>query len=160
MWHEIEPVIEGLLVMAGKFFAARFHFHEHAARPDEIGKLGAVAGKTDAIFKSGTFGKRVGIVAEGFEQMKEKRLRLAFFVAFEIGRRSRRNRGKRVPARSSRKGLCAEELLASMPVIVTGNNGVLLFDEIRRLFNQLITFDEKQNPISPKKRPNRRAGFN
>ncbi len=31
------------------------------------------------------FRERVGIVPEGFQQMEEKRLRLAFFVAFEFG---------------------------------------------------------------------------
>lgn len=31
------------------------------------------------------FRERVGIVPEGFQQMEEKRLRLAFFAAFECG---------------------------------------------------------------------------
>ena len=91
---EVEPVIEGLLVVPGKFFAARLHFDQHAARPDEIGEFGAVAGKADAIFKGAAFGQRVGVVVEGFEQMEKERLRLAFFVAFEFGGESRRNRGR------------------------------------------------------------------
>ena len=83
--HEIEPVVERLLVVPGKFFAARLHLNQHPARPDEIGELGALAGKPDAIFKGGIFGQRVGIVVERFEQMKKERLRLAFFVALELG---------------------------------------------------------------------------
>ena len=67
------------------FIAARFHFDEHAARPDEIGKFGSVAGKADAVFKGGIFRQRVGVVIEGFEQMEKERLRLAFFIAFEFG---------------------------------------------------------------------------
>ena len=103
---EVEPVIEGLLVVFGEFFAARFHFDQHAARPDEIGEFGVLAGKADAIFERGTFRQGVGVVVEGFEQMEQERLRLAFFVAFEFGGERRRNRGSPVPARSWR-GLCA-----------------------------------------------------
>jgi len=51
MRNEIEPVIECLLVVLGKFFAARFHFNQYATRPDEIGKLGFLAGKADAILE-------------------------------------------------------------------------------------------------------------
>ena len=85
MRHEVKPVIECLLVMLGKFFAARFHFNQHAPRPDEIGELGFIAGKTDAILKARPFRQRVGVVAESFEQMKKKRLSFAFFVTFKIG---------------------------------------------------------------------------
>ena len=85
MRHEVEPVIEGLLIMLGELGPARFHFDEDAARPDKVGIFGAVAGKADAIFESGVFRKGVGVVAEGFEQMEEEGLRLAFLVALEIG---------------------------------------------------------------------------
>jgi hypothetical protein len=64
---------------------ARFHFDKHATRPNKVGKLGAVAGKTDAILEGRTFRERIGVVPEGFQQMEEKRLCLAFFVAFELG---------------------------------------------------------------------------
>lgn len=86
MGNEVEPVVEGLLVMLRELGPARFHFDEHTARPDEIGELGAVAGKTDAIFESATFGESVVVVVEGFEQMEQECLRFAFLVAFELRR--------------------------------------------------------------------------
>ena len=39
---EVEPVVEGLLVVLGELDAARLHLDEHAARPDEVGVFGAV----------------------------------------------------------------------------------------------------------------------
>ncbi len=85
MRDEIQPVIECLLVVLRELCPARFHFDEDAARPYKVRVLGAVAGKTDAILKSAILRKRVGVVAEGFEQMQKKRLRIAFLVAFEFG---------------------------------------------------------------------------
>ncbi len=85
MRDEIEPVIEGLLVVTGKFLAARLHFNQHAAWPDEIGEFCSVAGKADAIFERGAFRQGIGVVIEGFEQMEKKRLGFAFFVTFEFG---------------------------------------------------------------------------
>jgi hypothetical protein len=82
---EVQPVVEGLLVVFGKLRGARFHFDEAAAGPDEVGEFRAVAGKTDSVFESAAFGQGVGVVSESFEQVEEKRLSLAFLVAFEFG---------------------------------------------------------------------------
>jgi len=71
--------------MLREFCPARFHFDEDAARPDKIGKLGPFAGKADAVLEPGIFGKGVGVVAEGFEQMEQERLPVAFLAAFEGG---------------------------------------------------------------------------
>ena len=85
MRNEVEPVLKGLLVVLRELGPARFHFDEDAARPDQVGILGAVAGKTDAILEGAAFGEGVGVVAEGFEQMQKEGLRVAFLVAFEFG---------------------------------------------------------------------------
>jgi hypothetical protein len=85
MRNKVEPIIKCLLVMFGELGSAGFHFDEHATGPNEVGKLGAVAGETDAIFEGATFGKGVGVVAEGFEQMQKEGLRVALLVAFEFG---------------------------------------------------------------------------
>ena len=37
MGNEVEPVVEGLLVVLRELGPARFHLDEHAARPDEVG---------------------------------------------------------------------------------------------------------------------------
>src|ERR1035438_4807476 len=50
---EVEPVIEGLLVVFGELDAAGLHFDETAARPDEVGKPGAFAREADAVFEDG-----------------------------------------------------------------------------------------------------------
>jgi hypothetical protein len=71
--------------MAGKLFAARLHFNQHAARPDEVGILGFIAGKPDTILKARAFRQHVRVVVEGFEQVEKKSLGLAFFIAFELG---------------------------------------------------------------------------
>ena len=57
----------------------------HAARPDEIGELGALAREADAVFEGGALRQGVGVVAEGGEQVKEEGLGLALFVALELG---------------------------------------------------------------------------
>ena len=44
-----------------------------------------MVGEADAVLEGAAFGKRVGIVAEGFEQVEEKGLGFAFFVAFKVG---------------------------------------------------------------------------
>ena len=60
--HEVEPVVERLLVVLGKLHAAGLHLDEAAARPDEVGELGALtltfdprpirwARGTDAVFE-------------------------------------------------------------------------------------------------------------
>ena len=85
MRHEVEPVVKRLLIVLGKFLAARFHFHEHAPRPDEIRILGFLARKAHAIFKSGTGGQRLSVVTEDIEQLDEEQLCLALFVALELG---------------------------------------------------------------------------
>lgn len=54
-------------------------------RPNEVGKLGFVTGEADAIVERGAFRQRVGVMAEGFEEVEQKRLRLAFLVALELG---------------------------------------------------------------------------
>ena len=82
---EVEPVVEGLLVVLGELDAAGLHFDEAAARPDEVGVLGALAGEADAVFEGGAFGQGVGVVAEGGEQVKEEGLGFALFVALELG---------------------------------------------------------------------------
>ena len=85
MGHEVEPVVEGLLVVLRELRAARFHLDEHAARPDEIGELGFLAGKADAVFEGATLREGVGVVAEGFKEMEEERLGFALFIALEFG---------------------------------------------------------------------------
>jgi hypothetical protein len=50
----------------------------------EICELSFLFRKQDAIFKAGTGGKLAAFVAEGIEQVDEKKLRLALFVAFEL----------------------------------------------------------------------------
>ena len=82
---EVEPVIEGLLVVLGELDAARLHLDEGAARPDEVGEFGALAGEADAVFEGGAFRQGVGVVAEGCEQVEEEGLGFALFVALELG---------------------------------------------------------------------------
>ena len=82
---EVEPVIEGLLVVFGELDPARFHLNEGAARPDEISVLGPLAGHADAVFEGGALGQGVGVVPEGGEQVQEKDLGFALFVALELG---------------------------------------------------------------------------
>ena len=82
---EVDPVIEGLLVVLGEFRTARLHFDQGAARQDEIGEFGALAGEADAVFEGGAFGERIRVVAERFEEMKKEGLGFAFFVALETG---------------------------------------------------------------------------
>ena len=82
---EVEPVIEGLLVMLGELYVAGLHLDQAAARPDEVGKLGALAGEVDTVFKSGTLGQGVGVVTEGGEQVEKEGLGFALLVALELG---------------------------------------------------------------------------
>ena len=82
---EVEPVIEGLLVVLGELDAAGLHLDEAAARPDEVGEFGALAGEADAVFEGGAFRQGVGVVAEGGEQVEEEGLGFALFVALEFG---------------------------------------------------------------------------
>jgi hypothetical protein len=77
--NEVEPVIKGLLVVPGKLLAA----------------------EPDAILERGAFRRCVGVVVECFEPMEKKRMRLALFVTFEVGRKNRRSSKSRVPVRSS-----------------------------------------------------------
>ena len=85
MRNEVEPVIEGLLVVFGELDAAGLHFDEAAARPDEVGEFGALAREADAVFEGGAFGQGVGVMAEGGQQVKEEGLGFALFVALEFG---------------------------------------------------------------------------
>jgi hypothetical protein len=82
---EVEPVVEGLLVVFGEFDAAGLHFDEAAARPDEVGELSTLAREVDAVFEGGTLRQGVGVVAEGRKQVKEEGLGFALFVALELG---------------------------------------------------------------------------
>ena len=56
-----------------------------AARPDEVGVLGALAGEADAVFEGGALRQGVGVVAEGGKQVEEEGLGFALFVALELG---------------------------------------------------------------------------
>ena len=83
------PVIESLLVSLGELDPARFHLDQAAARQDEIGIFGALVltadGDADAVFEGGTLRQGIGVVAEGREEIEEKSLRLALFVALDLG---------------------------------------------------------------------------
>ena len=81
---EIKPVVERLLVVLGELYAAGFHLDEAAAGPDEVGEFSALAREADAVFEGGAFGQRIGVVPEGGEQMQEKDLGFALFVALEL----------------------------------------------------------------------------
>jgi hypothetical protein len=69
----------------GELDATGLHFDEAAARPDKVGEFGAVARETDAVFEGGFLWEGAGVVAEGGQQVKEKGLGFAFFVALEFG---------------------------------------------------------------------------
>ena len=71
--------------MLGELDAAGLHFDQAAARPDEVGVLGAFSGKADAVFEGGAFRQGIGVVAEGGKQVKEEGLCFALFVALELG---------------------------------------------------------------------------
>ena len=83
--NEVEPVIERLLVVLGELHAAGLHLDQAAARPDEVGVLGALAREANAVFERGALGQGVGVVAERGEQVEEKGLRFALLVASELG---------------------------------------------------------------------------
>ena len=50
--------------MFGEPLAARLHFKEHVAGPDEIGELGFLTRETDAVFEGGVGGEGIGVVIE------------------------------------------------------------------------------------------------
>ena len=85
MRHEVEPVVKGLLVVFGELYAARFHFDQAAARPDQVGELGTLVGESDSVFEGAAFRERVGVVPEGGEEMEKESLGFALFVAFKVG---------------------------------------------------------------------------
>ena len=63
----------------------RDFIYEAAGGPDKVGVGGALARDADPILEGGAFGEGVGVVAEGFEEMEQKRLGFALFVAFKMG---------------------------------------------------------------------------
>jgi hypothetical protein len=65
--------------------AARFEFDEPVAKPDKVGAFGALTWEADVVFGGGALGQRVGIVAEGSQQMEEERLGFALLVSLELG---------------------------------------------------------------------------
>jgi hypothetical protein len=85
--YETSPVVEGLAVVAGKFFPALFHFDQDNGLPDIVGEAGATA-----IFLSLANAKlwlpanveRTGVTKGNEETIKED-LRLAFLVASDMG---------------------------------------------------------------------------
>ena len=70
--------------MFGKIDAALLHFDEEDRLPDEIGEGGAAAVLLDAVLAGGASFLEAGM-AEGAEQVIEEKLRLALFVAGEMG---------------------------------------------------------------------------
>jgi len=71
--------------MLGTLDNTGLHLDEAAARPDEVGVLGALAREADAVFEGGALRQGVGVVAEGGQQVEEEGLGLALFVALEFG---------------------------------------------------------------------------
>ena len=110
--NEVQPVVESLLVVLGEFCAARLHFDEAAAGPDEIGEFGALAREVDAVFEGRAFRERVRVVAEGGEEVEEEGLGFALFVASQFGGELREvvqglfKRGHRM-----RGGVCTAEAM-------------------------------------------------
>ena len=82
--NEARPVFKGLAVMLGEINATLFHFDEDDGFPDQIGKGGAAAVFFDAVLAGGSRFFEAGMT-EGAKQVIEENLRLAFFVAGNVG---------------------------------------------------------------------------
>jgi hypothetical protein len=84
---EAGPVVEGLAVGAGEVGAAFFHFDQDERLPDVVGEGGAAAvffGFANAEF-GGAADFEEAFLAEGLEEAVEEDLRLALFVAGDVG---------------------------------------------------------------------------
>ena len=70
--------------MLGEIDATLFHFDEDDGFPDQIGKGGAAAVFFDPVLAGGSGFFEAGMT-EGTKQVVEENLRLAFFVAGNVG---------------------------------------------------------------------------
>src|ERR1019366_5566287 len=82
IFRQVYPVIADLQVVLLQLLAALFHFDQDALGPNEVGEFGGVV-PAQAVFQLAADLDQAR-VSERTEQVVEKDLRFALFVAFEI----------------------------------------------------------------------------